>query len=513
MNPDVIVVGAGPVGMTAAALLHRAGVTVRVLERLTERPQNPRAATIHPRTLEVLDALPAPAGARTHGGRATLGAQLAAAGVPMPATHFAALPSLLSYERLDTSYPFVLMCPQPVTEQVLAEHLAGVGVVIETGVEIVDVHQVDGGVVVHDTQHRAHRARYVIGADGAHSAVRHATDIAFPGSPATLAGFAADGVLDRLPERRHQWDPVRGSVSVLSLPNGLHRVFGVEPRDTNLTEDEARRRQSHVPDVEEIRATLRRVTGDDFGLHDVVWTGRTTDVTRHADRYRSGRILLAGDAAHVHFPAGGQGVNVGVQDAANLAWKLAAEIAGWAPARLTGGAQSYDAERRPVAEQLASNTQAQSTVMHTFSPSGAALRDLLSDLIVRDGDTAEHLRGWLSGLAVRYPAPGSALGERHSRASTRVPDLPLADGRSLHPSLRPDGLTLVLVGGAAPRSLRLELSGERVRPLHAVRAWGDAAAVLVRPDGYAAAVWDVDQVADPELITRTVRAWITPAGD
>ncbi|NYJ76567.1 FAD-dependent monooxygenase [Allobranchiibius huperziae] len=506
MDPDVIVVGAGPVGMTAAALLHRAGVTVRILERQTKRPQNPRAATIHPRTLEVLDALPAAHGSNTHGHRATLGAQLAAAGTPMPATHFAALPSLLSYERLDTSYPFVLMCPQPITERVLAEHLTGAGVAIETGVEIVDVDQDDDGIVVHDTNHRAHRARYVIGADGAHSAVRHATDITFPGTTATLAGFGADGVLDRLPERRHQWDPVRGSLSVLTFPNGLHRVFGIEPSETNLADEDARRRQAHVPDVEEIKATLRRVAGDDFGLHDVVWTGRTGDVTRHADRYRSGRILLAGDAAHVHFPAGGQGLNVGVQDAANLAWKLAAEIAGWAPDRLVRGAQSYDAERRPVGEQLASNTQAQSAVMHTFSPSGAALRDLMSELIAQDGDTAEHLRGWLSGLSVRYPAPGTTPGEEHPRAGTRVPDLPLSDGRTLHPALRPDVLTLVSIGAIVPPSLLSKVPGDRLQLLHSVRSWGDAAGALVRPDGYTAAVWD--HVTDPELIAQTARSWV-----
>lgn len=510
MDPDVIVVGAGPVGMTTAALLHRAGVTVRILERQTSRPQNPRAATIHPRTLEVLDALPAAPGTLTHGRRATLGAQLADAGTPMPATHFAALPSLLSYEHLDTSYPFVLMCPQPITERVLAEHLAGVGVAIETGVEVVDVDQDDDGIVVRDTNHRAHRARYVIGADGAHSAVRHATDITLPGTTATLAGFGADGVLDRLPERRHQWDPVRGSLSVLSFPNGLNRVFGMEPSETNLPEGEARRRQALVPDVEEIRATLRRVAGDDFGLHDVVWTGRTGDVTRHADRYRTGRILLAGDAAHVHFPAGGQGLNVGVQDAANLAWKLAAEIAGWAPDRLVRGAQSYDAERRPVAEQLASNTQAQSAVMHTFNPSGAALRDLMSELIARDGDTAEHLRGWLSGLAVRYPAPGDAPGEEHPAAGTRLPDLPLANGRTLHPSLRPDGLTLVLIGPTVSPSLRLELDSDDLPLLHAVRAWGDTGAMLVRPDGYAAAAWNADQVTDSQAIAQTVQAWNAP---
>ncbi|MGV9296301.1 FAD-dependent monooxygenase [Amycolatopsis sp. NPDC003676] len=478
MDIEVAVIGAGPVGMAAAAFLHHAGVAVRVFEATPEPAGQSRATTVHPRTLEVLDALPDEAG--------SLAARMVAEGNPVPAAHFATLPNLLSYTGLDTSFPFVLMLPQPETERLLAEHLAERGVVIEPGWKLAGLTQDEEGVTIVSGTGDTQRAGYVVGADGAHSATRHALGVGFPGNPASTMGFLADVRLERPPAHPHNWDYERGSYSVLPLPGGIHRIFGHEPGDTGLTPQEAARRQALIPDEIELRATLKRLADDDFGITEVLWASRTGDTTRHVEQYRVGRVFLAGDAAHVHLPAGGQGLNVGVQDAANLAWKLAAEVKGRAPQRIIDGPQSYDAERRPIAARLAANTLAQAALMVNFTPGGKALRDLMSDLIGRDGDTADELRGWLSGLEVSYAEEGSLVGRR-------VPNLPLADGRTLHRALRPDRLTLVAFGSTV---------AEGENAVRSTRDWHDLAAVLVRPDGYAAEVWTADEKITTDWMER-----------
>ncbi|WP_406636315.1 FAD-dependent monooxygenase [Amycolatopsis sp. WGS_07] len=470
MEIEVAVIGAGPVGMAAAAFLHRAGVAVRVFEANPDRVWQSRATTIHPRTLELFDALPDE--------RGSLAARMVAEGNPVPATHFAALPNRLNYTRLDTSFPFVLLLPQPETERLLAEHLAEQGVVIEPGWKLADLTQDEQGVTIVSESGDTQRAGYVVGADGAHSATRHALGLAFPGTPASTMGFLADVRLERPPAQPHNWDHERGSYSALPLPGGIYRIFGHEPGDTGLTPEEAARRQARIPDEAELRETLKRLAGDDFGITEVIWASRTGDTTRHVEQYRAGRVFLAGDAAHVHLPAGGQGLNVGVQDAANLAWKLAAEVHGRAPRRIVDGPQSYDAERRPIAARLAANTLAQAALMVTFTPGGKALRDLMSDLIGRDGDTADELRGWLSGLDVSYAEDDGLVGRR-------VPNLPLADGRTLHRALSPDRLTLVLFGTT--------VAPEAENVVRSTRDWHGLAAVLVRPDGHAAEVWTTDE--------------------
>ncbi|WP_033292246.1 FAD-dependent monooxygenase [Amycolatopsis jejuensis] len=482
MEIEVAVIGAGPVGMATAALLHRAGVAVQVFEAKPERVQQSKATTIHPRTLEVLDCLAD--GAVTE--------RMVEAGNAVPAAHFAALPDRLSYEKLDTSFPFVLQLPQPETERLLARHLAEQGIPVEFGWKFTTLDQDDEGVTI-TSGAGTRRARYVVGADGAHSAVRHALGLGFPGSPASCMGFLADVRLARPPAKPHNWDLERGSYSVLPLPGGVYRVFGNELCDTGLTPEDAARRQAEIPSAAELRDILGRLAGDDLCLTEVLWTSRAGDTTRHADSYRAGRVFLAGDAAHVHLPAGGQGLNVGVQDAANLAWKLAAEASGRAPRRIVDGPQSYDAERRPIAARLAANTLAQAGLMVTFTPAGKALRDMMSGLICRDGDTADELRGWLSGLDVSYAAPDGGLGGR------RVPNLPLAHGGTLHRALQPDRLTLVALG-PVPET---RPHGEVVRSL---RGWEGAAAVLVRPDGYAAAAWSAENLSD-EAIAAEIAGW------
>lgn len=489
---SVAVAGAGPVGLFAAALLDASGVRVEVFERGTGPSEHSKAMTLHPRTLEVLDVL------ETAGGR--LSDVVSAEGRPSRYTHFATLPSPLDYADLPTPYPHVLMIPQARTERILAEHLRERGVPVHYGCAVTGFEQVDGGVRLEAGGVR--EAGYLIGADGAHSLVRERAGIDFPGTAPTTTGFVGDLEMAEPPDgARHLWVADEGQASVLPLPGGVHRVFGTVAGDTGLTPEQVRARQAEPLSLEELRAKLRRIAGTDFGARQAHWLSRSTDATRHAAHYRAGRVLLAGDAAHVHLPAGGQGLNVGLQDAVNLCWKLTAEIRGWAPARLVSGAGSYEAERRPVARQLAENTQAQGALMKTFTAEVGALRGLVSDLIARRGDTADELTGWLSGIALSYPRDEGA----DPLVGTRAPDLDLC-GQGLFRALRTDRLLLAdFTGGtfADLGSSRVEVREARPGP----GRWAALAGALVRPDGYVA-----DVAVPGEDLRGAVSRWTTSDG-
>ncbi len=475
MNTDVVIAGAGPVGLLTAALLDAAGVRVQIFERATAAGVHSKATTVHPRTLEVLTALET-------GGR-RLSDVLVDQGRPLPHAHFATLPAMLDYSALPTPFPFVLMLPQTRTERALTDYLRERGVPVRYGRPVTGAEQ-DGTTVRVRTGDEVHEARYLVGADGARSMVRRLAGIGFPGTDPSFVGFAADVELAGPPDGpMHRWDRVSGSLSIVPLPDGQYRIFGAEPADTGLTPDEVRARRAGVRSPEWLLATLRRITGSDCGVRSASWITTATDGTRNADRYRAGRILIVGDAAHIHLPAGGQGLNVGLQDAANLAWKLAAEHHGWAPDRLTDGPFDYDSERRPVSARLAANTLAQGALMHTFTPGGEALRRMFSDLIAQRGDTARELTGWLSGLELAYPAPAGA----HPLIGTRAPDLAL-DGMSLLHALRQDAYVLA---DFTPTGRFARLAAPRVvvrtaRP--GSGAWSSLEAALIRPDGYVAAV-------------------------
>lgn len=493
---DVVVAGAGPVGLLTAALLDAAGVRVRVFEREDGPSVHSKATTMHPRTLEALTVLET-------GGR-RLSDLLLDQGRPTPRAHFAALPAMLDYSALDTPFPFVLMIPQARTERTLADHLRRRGVPLHYGRPVTAVEQ-DGAAVRVRAGDEWVEARYLVGADGARSTVRGLAGIGFPGTPPSLVGFTADVELDEAPVAPvHSWYRDTGSASIVPLPEGRHRIFGTEAADTRLTVDEVRARRAEPLTPEGLRATLRRITGSDCGVRTVSWISKATDGTRHADRYRAGRVLIAGDAAHIHLPAGGQGLNVGLQDAANLAWKLAAEHQGRAAPELVDGPFDYDSERRPISERLAANTLAQGALMSTFTPAGEALRDLFSHLIAQGGDTARELTGWLSGLDLAYPAPAGA----HPLTGTRAPDLALT-GRSLLRSLRQDGFVLV---DLTPTGRFARLASPRVdvraaRPGPRPDGWSGPAAVLVRPDGYVAAATDSPA---PDAFSDEIARWTTP---
>ncbi|RSM44922.1 hypothetical protein DMA12_15430 [Amycolatopsis balhimycina DSM 5908] len=481
--------------MATAALLDAAGIAVDVLEQ-TERPSDrSKATTVHPRTLEVLRSV--------RSGSISLADRMVAAGTPLPATHFGLLPELLDYRNLDTPFPFVLMLPQADTEAMLAAHLAARGVPVSRGVRV--DHIAGEGDAVRLScggpgGAHARTAQWVVGADGARSTVRRALGIGFPGTEPTLCGFIADVELDAPPAHPHLWNAATGSLNALPLPSGGFRVFGCAARDTGLDPVAVRERRARPLARGELRELMTAIAGTDWGLRKVIWSSRNTDVTRHVERNRLGRVLLVGDAAHIHLPAGGQGMNVGIQDAANLAWKLAAEIHGWAPTRVVTGAQSYQAERLPIARRLADNTLAQAAISMTFSPAGAALRRLLGDLIAQGGDAAGGIAGWLSGLDVHYPPPGGA----HPLAGHRVPDLS-TEHSSLHALLAPDRFVLAAFGGPVPEVPVSTAPAATVVPAATAKKWAGLTLGLVRPDGHLADGWP--RHPTPETLRSAVACW------
>ncbi|MEV3923005.1 FAD-dependent monooxygenase [Actinomadura coerulea] len=427
MIADVIVAGAGPTGLMLACELALAGVGVAVLERRPERTGQSRALNLQPRSAQVLDS------------RGMLEPLLKRAVDTLPAGHFAGLP--LDYEPWGERQ---IGIPQARVEEHLEERLAERGVPVLRGHEVTGVDQDDTGVTVRAG--REFRGRYLVACDGGRSTVRTLLDVPFPGRDGRVSAVVADITLTR--ERPGRWRlpsfdrPEDGVANVLPLENGLYRALIAGPeqqtaaRDTPVTLDEVRRA---VPDVREIR-----------------WASRFTDASRQVERYRHGRVLFAGDAAHVHSPTGGQGLNLGLQDAFNLGWKLAAALRG-----NTTVLDTYHAERHPVGAAVLANTRAQGVLLIP-DEDVAALRGILADLL-RIPESNRHLAGLISGLGIRYDLPG-----RHPLIGRTMP--------GLDPAVLHSGRHAVLELGDAPRH------GGTPHP----RGDLDVDAVLVRPDGHIA---------------------------
>ncbi|MBW8093906.1 monooxygenase [Streptomyces hygroscopicus] len=407
MHAQVIVVGAGPTGLMLACELALAGVRTRIVERRTEPQRDSRALTLHPRSVELMDLR-------------GLAPRFRALGRTVPGWHFANLDTRLDFAALDSRHGYTLFLPQARTEFLLQERALELGVEITRGYRCTGLSQDADGVEVQlrgpGDRAETLRARYVVGCDGGRSAVREAAGIAFPGTEETLTGVLGDfAAIDADPSAL---DAARAhGVLVAPLEGGLTRLVYLDP--------ERMRTPSGVPvTLEEFRTSLTRICGSDLGVAEPRWLSRFGNATRLADSYRRDRVLLAGDAAHIHFPAAGQGLNAGLQDAMNLGWKLAAEVNGWAPPGLL---DSYDAERRPVGQAVTENTEVQTllaelTLVPQYRRPAAALRGLLNDLLGIP-EVNRRIAGQVSALATSYADPGADAAD--PLVGRRMPDIGL----------------------------------------------------------------------------------------
>ncbi|WP_020130967.1 FAD-dependent monooxygenase [Streptomyces sp. 303MFCol5.2] len=486
MDASVIVVGAGPAGLTLAGELRLAGVDVLVLERLPAASGESRGIGFTIRTMEIFDQrglLPRFGGIETS-----------------TAGHFGGLP--LDLTVLGAEHGAARTVPQSRTEAVLESWARELGADIRRGRQVTGITEDSHGVSVTVAgAERALRARYLVGCDGGRSTIRRLAGFDFPGIPATTELFLADvrGV-DLAPKMTA--DPSAGGlVMVAPLPDGITRIIAAERGAPPV-------RRTTPPEFSEVADVFKRLTGTDVSAAEPVWVSTFTDAARQVTRYRRGRVLLAGDAAHVHLPAGGQGMNTSVQDSVNLGWKLAAVVRRTAPDALL---DTYHEERHPVGRGLLANTRAQSLLI-LGGDDVTPLREVLTELLDRP-ETARHLAGRVSGLDIRYDVGAG----RHPLLGARLPQLTLDHGSRRTTStelLRTGrGLLLDLADNARLRrradnwSDRIDIVTAAARDLRDDSHLTTTTAALVRPDGHVA--WAAPGSHD-DLPTALER-WFGPA--
>jgi 2-polyprenyl-6-methoxyphenol hydroxylase-like FAD-dependent oxidoreductase len=486
---DVLVVGAGPTGLLAAGDLAADLGCCTVLERRGTESNLSRAAGVNSRTLEELDAR-------------GIADDMVQAGLPVDTIDV--FGDMLGMSGLPSRFPFELAIPQYKTEQLLDERARALGAEIVSGAEVVGLSQDADGVdlQVRDQSGEVHtrRARYVVGADGVRSAVRTALGLPFPGRAAARSVILCDTQMtDPPPNRLAARTNEHGFAFVLPFGDGFYRL---------LAWDRSRELPDTAPvDLDEIRGLARRVLGTDFGMHDPRWLSRFHSEERLVPRYRVGRVFLAGDAAHTHSPAGGLGMNTGMQDAANIGWKLGAVVAGRAPAALL---DTYDPERRPagqttvrISSRLLRAGQARPRTL------GAARRAALR-AATHVPPLARRMARAFSGIDVSYPAPPGA----HPLTGRRAPDIPLSDHgtRRLYQALRCRRMLLVTPPNTLLPAALTAGWKDRVKIVGADGPTDKL--VLVRPDGYiawAAPYSDSGGIAD--RIHAALAEWCGPPAD
>jgi 3-(3-hydroxy-phenyl)propionate hydroxylase len=473
----VVIVGAGPTGLMLAAELALAQVNVAVVERRASQDvDGSRAGGLHARTIEVLD-------------QRGVAERFLAQGQTYPFVHFH---TQLDISDFPTRHNHVLGLWQKHIERTLADWVSELAVPIYREREVIGFKQDDTGVDVELSEGHSLRAQYLVGCDGGRSLVRKLAGIEFAGCEPSMSWLIAEAEMAEEPEWGMRHDDA-GTHGIGKLEDGQRARVVLTERQLG---------PSSEPTLQDIREALIAIYGTDFGIHSPTWISRFTDMTRQAVAYRDRRILLAGDAAHVHPPVGGQGLNIGVQDAVNLGWKLAQVIKRISPESLL---DTYHAERHPVGARVLHNTMAQTALRRTDARS-KALGEIAAELFAM-GEPRKRLVGMMSGLDVHYD-----LGEGHPLLGRRMPDLDLitTDGARRVFTLLHDARP-VLINFGAPGDIDIAPWADRVRLIEATYtgAWKlpvigqvDApAAVLIRPDGYVAWVGDGEHAGLVDALT------------
>lgn len=485
---DVLIVGGGPAGMMLAGELALAGVEVAIMERRpTGELAESRAGGFHCRTIEVLD-------------QRGIADRFLAAGKTVQTARFGS--TVLDISDFPTRHPYGLGLWQSQMQPILEDWIKRLGVPVHRGREVIGFDQDGTGVNVETAEGGTFRTTYLVGADGGRSLVRKAAGIEFPGWEATRSNLIAEVEVSEEPPAGTLLDEAGVHGFSLLEDGRTYRVITTERQLGSRTD----------PDLGDLANSLTAAYGTDFGVHSPTSISRFTDATRQAATYRKGRVLLVGDAAHVHYPAGGQGIGLGLQDAVNLGWKLAQVLKGFSPDSLL---DTYYAERHPVGLRALKHSMAQ-TALQRNDARTAALAETVCELMHMD-PPRRHLAALIHGLDIAYD-----FGEGHPLLGRRMPDLDLetAGGPTRVFALLHDAKPVLL---NLAESNRLEMAAwtDRVRHVEARfnGSWrlpllGEVpapAAVLVRPDGYVAWVGEGSDEGLDDALTR----WFgpgTPAG-
>jgi 2-polyprenyl-6-methoxyphenol hydroxylase-like FAD-dependent oxidoreductase len=474
----VVIVGGGPTGLMLAGELALAKIDVAIVERRASQDlAGLRAGGMHIRTIEMLD-------------QRGIAGRFISQGQVSRVAPFAG--GMIDISDLPTRHSYFLGLWQSHIERIMAEWVGELGVPVYRGLEVMGFTQDDEGVSVTLSEGRSMRARYVVGCDGGRSVVRKTAGIDFPGRDPTTSYLIAEIDTAEEPESGFRRGEHGMIAAIGRVPGGPVRAVIVEPRVG----------KRDAPTLEDIREALIGVYGKDFGLRGADYVSRFTDMTRQAAKYRDRRVLLAGDAAHVHSPVGGQGLNLGVQDAFNLGWKLAQVIRGTSPESLL---DTYHAERHPVGARVLRNTLA-ITALERGDDRVGALREMMGELMRAAGARQQYI-AMSSGLDIQYD-----FGKGHPLLGRRMPDLEVSasDGTRRVFSLLREARPVLLNLGALG-SIDIKGWTDRVRLVDAKYdgAWelpavGDVAAplaVLIRPDGYVAWVGEGGQQGLCESLT------------
>ncbi len=473
IDHDVIIVGAGPTGLMLAAELALAGVDAAIVERKpTQARVGGRAGGLHARTLELLD-------------QRGIVDRFLAAGKTHPRVSFHAA---LDIGDFPTRHNYLLALPQEKTERLLAAWADELNVRIYRDRDVAGIACDDGGVDVTTTQGAPMRARWLVGCDGGRSRIRKLAGIGFPGWDASTSWIIAEVRMTEKPVLGFHED-ASGRHAMSMMDDGETVGVVLAGRDPQATGE---------PTLEELAAGLQSIYGTDFGVHSPTWLSRFSDAVRQADRYRQGRVLLAGDAAHIHPPLGGQGLNLGVQDAVNLGWKLALVARGIMPDSLL---DTYQAERHPAAARVLHNTIAQG-VLRRPDDRTPVLGEFVAEMLAMD-EPRKRFGAMIAGLDVRYD-----LGAGHPLLGRRMPDLDIvtADGPTRVYALLHEARPVLLnfaANYADDRVRRVEATCDGVCELPVVGPVSLPSAVLVRPDGHVA--WAGDGGA--EGLNAACAAW------